>query len=129
MRYVTNVMLLDLHQSVSTGGSRGSFTNSRWMLAWRFDERRIEDQVREDVFIIQSVHVQIRHRGRGHLTELLKHLTEYPAIGHRRIDWIYLEQVNFRFANHLERELSFKSDFGLVIDCWRQVTGQLEMKL
>jgi hypothetical protein len=122
-------MLNHLHSDVGLGGSRGDVRNDIWTVTWRFGVKRIEDKARDNVFSIHNVTLAAKHRGRGYFTELLRHLDERPELGDRRIDWIYLEQVNYRLAGHLGRELAYKSDFGMVIDCWRRVTGQLEMKL
>ncbi|WP_276122670.1 hypothetical protein [Pararhizobium qamdonense] len=129
MRKLTKSLLLDLHKSIATNGQRGEFSNDRWTLTWRFGTRRIENAAREGVFSIHNITLAGQSRGQGYLTELLRHIDECPHLGGRRFGWVYLEQVNFRLAGHLGRELQYKADHGLVIDCWRQVTGQLEMKL
>ncbi|TDW20464.1 hypothetical protein EV128_12594 [Rhizobium azibense] len=129
MKQTSLVMLDDLSQALSSGGSHGDFTNERWAVSWRFGERRIEDKVRDRVLKFHSVHVFPKFRNQGFFTEVLAFLDERPTLGGREFDWIYLEQVNFRLAGHLERKLHYSSDFGLVIDCWRRVTGQLEMNL
>ncbi|AGC36160.1 hypothetical protein B7L88_gp128 [Rhizobium phage RHEph10] len=126
---VVQRMLNDLHSDLGCGGSRGDFTNDIWTVTWRFGVKRIEDKARDNVFSIHNVTLAERHRGRGYFTDLLRRLDEHPELGGQRFDWIYLEQVNYRLAGHLERELHYKSEFGMVIDCWRRVTGQLEMKL
>ncbi|OCP21954.1 MULTISPECIES: hypothetical protein [unclassified Ensifer] len=128
-RQVPIDMLCDLHAALSSGGSRGDIRNARWMLTWRTHDRRIEHKVRAGVLTIHNIELRAKHRGRGYLTELLRHLDEVPEIADRRFEWIYFEQVNFRLSNHLLRELNYRSEAGLVIDCWRRVTGQLEMKL
>ena len=122
-------MLGDLRVSIAAGGSRGDFQNKCWALTWRMGERRIDHKVRPDVFKIYSVHVMPAYRGRGLMTDLLRKIIEQPQVLGSRVRWIYLEQVNFRFANHLQRELHFDADFGMVIDCWREATGQMEMRL
>ncbi|QIG69187.1 acyl-CoA synthetase protein [Rhizobium phage RHph_N1_15] len=126
---ITDEMLNDLASALATGASQGDIKNNRWKVTWRFGERRIEDKVRPNVLRIHHVELAERYRGRGYLTELLRRLDELPELGGRRFSWIYFDQVNFRLANHLVRELHYRSETGMVIDCWRQVTGQLEMKL
>jgi GNAT superfamily N-acetyltransferase len=122
-------MLMDLHAAVAKDETRGDISTPVWDLSWRAHDRRIEDKVRANVFTIHSIHIKRPYRGKGHFTELLKHLDFAPEIGLRRFEWIYMEQVNFRLAGHLERVLHYNSDFGMIIDCWRRVTGQAEMNL
>ncbi len=129
MRHFVAKMLRDLEESVSLDGFHGDLSAGNWAITWRFGERRIDDRARENVFTIRDVHIVMPHRGRGYFTELLRHLDEKPRLGELSFDWIYIEQCHFRLAAHLERELLYKSEFGMVIDCWRRVTGQLEMKL
>lgn len=126
---VTRFMLDELNGSMAGGRSRGDIRTSNWALSWRFGARRIEDKARDNVFVVNSVLLAETHRRRGYMTSLLRHLDEYPELDGRRVEWIYFEQVNWRFANHLERTLHYSSDFGMVIDCWRRTTGQLELKL
>ncbi|QIG75726.1 hypothetical protein EVC20_155 [Rhizobium phage RHph_Y2_17_1] len=126
---IADEMLNDLAIALATGASQGDIMNRRWKVTWRFGERRIEDKVRANVLRIHHVELSEHSRGRGYLTELLRHLDEFPELGGRRFSWIYFDQVNFRLANHLVRELQYRSETGMVIDCWRRVTGQLEMKL
>ncbi len=129
MRVLSNQMLLDLQDAIAAGGSHGDLETTLWKAAWRTTDRRIEDKVRENVLTFHHVEIAQQHRGKGHFTELLRHLDEHPVLAGRSIAWIYLEQCHFRLATHLERELLYQSDFGVVIDCWRRVTGQLEMRL
>ncbi|MBX5130762.1 hypothetical protein HJB53_30190 [Rhizobium lentis] len=126
---IVQQMLNHLHSDLSFGGSRGDFRNDIWTVTWRLGVKRIEDKARDSVFSIHNVTLAAKYRRQGFFTELLRHLDERPELGGRRFDWIFLEQVNHRLAGHLGRELQYKSDFGMVIDCWRRVTGQLEMKL
>lgn len=123
------LILNELNASMAGGASRGTIAKTNWALSWRFGDRRIEDKLRENVLVVKSVHLAVKHRRRGYMTRLLRHLDEYPVLDGRRVDWIYFEQVNWRFANHLERDLRYRSDFGMVIDCWRRTTGQLELTL
>lgn len=117
-----------IEDSIMHHRTHGYIVSHPIRLTWRYDERRIEDKRRDHVFTIHDITIAAEFTGRGIFTSIMQRLTTQPQLA-RRIDWVYLEQVNWRLANHLQDKLGFKADVGIVIDCWRPVSSQMELGL
>ncbi len=125
---VTQAIWSKIEDSIMRHRSQGDIVSHPIRLTWRYGERRIEDRRRDHVFTIHNITIAAELTGQGIFTSIMQRLATQPQLA-RRIDWIYLEQVNFRLANHLQDKLGFKADNGMVIDCWRMVDSQMELGL
>jgi hypothetical protein len=103
----------------------GHRTGRGFAYSWRMGDRRIEGKLRDNALVIKDL---LLSGDPEHFIASLRSIIEYGRVGEQRIDWIYVEQINFRVANRLVAELQFRVEPGITVDCWRQADG-LELPL